>query len=76
MEASGITKIECPLFTASLRKGIEVVDIQDADAIPDEYIEMQVTEKVDKAALKRDIKAGKEINGVSLKRNPTTITIK
>lgn len=76
MEASGISKIECPYFTASLRKGIEVVDIQDTDAIPDEYIEMQVTEKVDKAALKRDIKAGKEINGVSLKRNPTTITIK
>jgi hypothetical protein len=76
MEASGITKIECPLFTASLRKGIEVVDVQDSESIPDEYIEIQVTEKVDKAALKRDIKAGKEINGVSLKRNPTTITIK
>jgi hypothetical protein len=76
MEASGITKIECPLFTASLRKGVEVAEIIDQDAIPDEYIDVKVTEKPDINALKRDLKAGKEINGVSLKRNPTTITIK
>lgn len=76
MEASGITKIECPLFTASLRKGMEIAEITNQDLIPDEYIEVKVTEKPDLNALKRDLKAGKEINGVSLKRNPTTITIK
>lgn len=76
MEKSGINKIECPYFTASLRKGVEVVEVVDVESIPDEYIEMQVTEKVDKTAIKRDLKAGIEIDGVSLKRNPTTITIK
>lgn len=76
MEKSGINKIECPYFTASLRKGVEVVEVVDVESIPDEYIEMQVTEKVDKTAIKRDLKAGIEINGASLKRNPTTIAIK
>lgn len=76
MEKSGITKIECPKFTASLRKGVESVEIQDQSLIPDEYVEVEVTEKADKAAIKRDLKAGKEINGVTLKRGATTITIK
>ena len=76
MEANGITKIECPYFTASLRKGSESVVIEDEDAIPDEYVTVEVTQKSDKTAIKRDLKAGKEISGVSLKRGATTIMIK
>ena len=76
MEASGINKIECPLFTASLRKGVESVEIQDQSLIPDDYVKIEVVEKADKAAIKRDLKAGKEINGATLKRGATTITIK
>ena len=74
-EALGITKSEFPLFTASLRKCVEVAEIIDQDARPDEYIDVKVTEKPDINALKRDLKAGKAINGVSLQRNPTTNTI-
>lgn len=76
MESSGITKIECPYFTASIRKGVESVCIDDQELIPDDYITMEVTEKVDKAAIKRDLKAGNQISGVSLKRCANTITIK
>lgn len=76
MEAAGINKIECPYFTASLRKGVESVEIEDQELIPDEYITVEVTEKVDKEAIKRDLKAGLEIQGATLKRGATTITIK
>ena len=76
MEASGINKIECPYFTASLRKGSESVDIDDLESIPDEYVKVEVKETPDKTAIKRDLKAGIEINGVSLKCGATTIVIK
>jgi len=76
MEASGINKIECPYFTASLRKGSESVDIDDLESIPDEYVKVEVKETPDKTAINRDLKAGIEINGVSLKRGATTIVIK
>lgn len=76
MEASGINEIECPYFTASLRKGSESVDIDDLESIPDEYVKVEVKETPDKTAIKRDLKAGIEINGVSLKRGATTIVIK
>lgn len=76
MEASGITKIECPFFTASIRKGVESVSITDQQSIPDEYVKVEVVEKADKAAIKRDLKAGIEIKGASLVRGDNTITIK
>lgn len=76
MEASGIRKIECPYFTASLREGSESVDIDDLESIPDEYVKVEVKETPDKTAIKRDLKAGIEINGVSLNRGATTIVIK
>lgn len=76
MEKSGITKIECPQFTASLRKGVESVEIQDQNRLPDDYVSVEVVEKPDKAAIKRDLKAGKEIQGATLVRGATTIIIK
>ena len=76
MEKSGITKIECPQFTASLRKGVESVEIQDQKSLPDDYVSVEVLEKPDKAAIKRDLKAGKEIQGATLVRGATTIIIK
>lgn len=76
MEKSGIPKIECPQFTASLRKGVESVDITDQSKLPDDYVTIEVVEKPDKAAIKRDLKAGKEISGACLKRGETTIVIK
>ena len=76
MEKSGITKIECPQFTASLRKGVESVEIQDQNSLPDEYVSIEVIEKADKSAIKRDLKAGKEIKGATLVRGANTIVIK
>jgi uncharacterized small protein (DUF1192 family) len=76
MQESGINKIECPLFTASLRKGSERVVIDDELIIPDEYAQVEVVTKIDKNAIKRDLKAGKEIPGARIERGETTILIK
>lgn len=76
MEASGITKIECPFFTASVRKGVESVEITDLDSLPDDYVLVKVETKPDKTAIKRELKAGKEIPGATLKRGNNTILIK
>lgn len=76
MEASGIQKIECPLFTATLRKGAESVEIEDQSKLPDEFVTVEVVTKPDKNAIKAALKAGQEISGASLKRGATTIIIK
>ena len=76
MEASGIQKIECPLFTATLRKGVESVEIEDQSKLPDEFVSVEVVTKPDKNAIKAALKAGQEVLGASLKRGATTITIK
>jgi hypothetical protein len=76
MTANGITKIECPLFTASLRSGLESVDITDESLLPDEYVKAEVVTKADKKAIKDALKAGADVPGAALKRGETTIVIK
>lgn len=64
MEAGGISKITCPLFSITLTKPRPVVQIDDADKIPDDYI--KVTRTPVKTDILRELKAGKEIPGASL----------
>ena len=76
MEACNITKIECPLFTASLRKGIESVEIEDQSKLPDEFVTVEVVTKPDKNLIKAKLKAGEDVPGATLKRGAATLTIK
>ena len=76
MEASGITKIECPLFTASLRKGIESVEIENESLLPDEFISVEVVTKPDKKAIKQAIQSGQQVPGATIKRGATSLVIK
>ena len=76
MEATGIKKIDCPLFTVTLRQGVESVEIIDQSQIPNEYVTVEVVEKPDKAAIKAAIKSGKEVTGAILKRGANSIQIK
>ena len=76
MEACNIPKIECSLFTASLRKGVESVEIIDQSQIPDEFVNVEVVTSPDKKAIKAALSSGLEVPGAALKRGATTITIK
>ena len=76
MQAANIPKIECPLFTATLRKGVESVEVTDLSLVPDEFVNVEVVTSADKKAIKAALSAGKEVLGATLKRGETTIVIK
>ena len=68
MEATGITKIECPYFKLSIAKNPAALDLFDTDAIPAEYkrTETIIVEHIDKAAIKKAIVAGNVIRGAKI----------
>ena len=65
MESTGIVKIECPYFKLSIAKNPPALDVFDAAAIPASYkrTETVTTQHIDKAAIKKAITAGKQIQG-------------
>jgi hypothetical protein len=68
MQATGITRIECPYFVISLRNNPESVKIADGVTLPAEYMKQAPPPPPvpDKAKLKADLKAGKTIDGAWL----------
>jgi hypothetical protein len=68
MEACGITKIESPWFALSIAKNPASVDITDEDSLPDEFVEIISTRKIDKTAIKQAIESGAEVPGAVLIR--------
>ena len=63
MIRTDITNIKCPLFSITLAKGREKLIIDDQEKIPDEYIQVEVVQTVDKKRLLSDIKSGAEVPG-------------
>lgn len=76
MEATGITKISCPLFTITCAKGREVVVVDDQDAIPDELMTVKTEIKPNKDAIAAALKAGEDVPGCHLERGQSSIRIK
>ena len=76
MEASGIDKITCPLFTITLRKATDVTVIESEDLIPDMFKEEVVTTKIDKMAIKRHLKDGMDVPGARLEPGKRGLMIK
>lgn len=73
MEATGITKIECPLFKVTLGKPSKVVKVIDESILPEEAI--KITRSVDKTALKKLLEAG-EVEGAELVDGKSRLLIK
>lgn len=76
MEATGISKISCPLFTITLAKGREVAVIDDADQLPDELMRVKTDISPDKLAIAAKLKAGEEVPGARLECGQSSIRIK
>lgn len=66
MEAAGEKKIPCGVFTVSLQKNPEKVKLDEDDIrnIPTEYLKYKEPE-IDKAKIKEDLKAGKNLEGLA-----------
>lgn len=76
MEATGIKKISCPLFTINCVQGREVAQIESEESLPDEYVKVKTTVSPDKNAITKALKEGEDIPGASLQRAKSSIRIK
>ena len=76
MDAAGITKISCPLFSITLAKGRESVVVDDESAIPDDLMRVKTDMSPDKTAIAALLKSGGEVPGARLERGQSTIQIK
>ncbi|MBK3479874.1 siphovirus Gp157 family protein [Pseudomonas sp. MF6751] len=76
MDAAGITKITHPLFTITCGKGKPIVVIDDEKAIPDDFVNVNVTSAPDKAAIAKALKDGQEVPGAHSEIGKSSISIK
>jgi len=76
MEACGINKISCPLFSVTLVSGRDIVAISDVSLIPDDFISVKVVSSPDKVAILKALKSGKDVEGASIQKSNSSIRIK
>jgi hypothetical protein len=76
MQATGISKISCPLFAITLAKGRPVVVIDDASQIPPQYIKTTITETPIKAEILKALKAGEAVPGCYLGESKQSLRIR
>ena len=69
MQVAGIDKIPDPAFSARVQKGQQHLSELDLAALPDDYVEVEVTitRKPKKDRILADLKAGQAIPGASLR---------
>jgi len=79
MERAGISKIDCPLFSISIRHNPPAVEVLDSAALPSAYWRTPEPKPPvpapDKAAIKAALQAGKDVPGARLVQG-LTLTIK
>ena len=76
MEACEITKIECPFFSITLKKPSQAVQIDNENALPDEFVTVKTTTAPDKKAILAALKKGEQVEGASLKTAKPALQIK
>lgn len=77
MEELGITKIECPVFTATLRNPVPMVEVYDEKELPMEYQTMvPASFKINKKQILDDLKNKVEIPGARLVDSKRALVIR
>jgi hypothetical protein len=76
MEAAGINKISCPLFTITLAAGRSIAIIENEAELPDEMVEVKTEIVPDKAKILAALKSGQAVAGASLGTSKSSIRIK
>ena len=76
MQDLGLEKIQTELGTLSIAKNPASVEIFDETLIADEYKKEKVTVSIDKTAIKNAFKEGKNVQGVRLIEDKTSLRIK
>lgn len=79
MQDLGFKKVDNGVMTASVRKGVQKLQINNEDAIPQEFKKINTSVSIDKALLLKSLKEleeGKTIEGAEVIQGEHTLTIK
>ncbi len=76
MEASGIKKIQCPIFTITSKAGRDIVLIEDEEKIPSDYLNIKTTMTPMKREILAALKEGDDISGARIVKSKSSISIK
>ena len=76
MESTGINKITCPLFTITLSKALKKVQINNEDFLGIDYMRTKTTIAPDKILIKKDLEAGRIVDGAELVDSERRLMIK
>ena len=68
LKAMGLKKVQGNLFTVSIQKNPQSVNILNEDLIPEQFKEVVTTTKIDRRELLAALKEGQEIEGVEIKQ--------
>lgn len=73
MDLTGTTKLELCGLRISAKSGAEAVQVDDEAAVPAEFF--RIKKELDKAGIKKAIKAGADVPGAKIVPGKTSITI-
>lgn len=76
MEASGIKKIACPLFTITHVDGPKIVEVFDDSLLEDDYVNAKTTITPDKKKIKEALDNGIDVAGARFSTGKTSLRIK
>ncbi len=76
MEESGIKKITCPIFTITLKNGRDIVQIDDEESIPSDFLDIKTIMTPMKKEILAALKSGEDVAGASIVKSKKTISIK
>lgn len=69
MIAVNKTKFKTVFFSYNIQKNPPSLDVLDENAIPEEYMKVEVVKTIDKKGLLAELKSGKAINGCAIKQS-------
>jgi len=76
MEVSGISNIDCPLFSITLAKPRPMAVIENESLVPAEFVQTKTITSVNKKAVLGALKAGRVIPGCVLGESRRALTIR
>jgi hypothetical protein len=76
MEATGINKIPCPLFTITLAKGRDIAVVDDIDKLDCDLLRVKTTIDPDKVEILKRLKEGEDVPGAHLEKSKSSVRIK
>lgn len=73
---TGKSTLKAGIHQVTVRSGVKSVEITNVDDIPVDFVEYQTTIKPDKMAIKKQIEAGIDVPGATLKTGKPSLVIK